>query len=73
METRLKGRKNEVVIGRDRPTVMIGEPINPTGKKMLASALVADNPDVIKEEALQQVAVGAHVLGVNVGSATDLV
>jgi cobalamin-dependent methionine synthase I len=36
METTLKGRGKPVVIGDDRPTVIIGERINPTGKKKLA-------------------------------------
>lgn len=69
METKLKGMKKEVIISRNRPTVMIGERINPTGKKRLAEALIANDLSVVKEEALKQVEAGAHVLDVNVGAA----
>jgi len=69
METILKGLGQQVVIGRDRPTVIIGERINPTGKKRLAAALTAGDLSVVREEALKQVDAGAHVLDVNVGAA----
>jgi len=69
METILKGIREQVVIGRGRPTVIIGERINPTGKKRLAAALTAGDLSIIKEEALEQVEAGAHVLDVNVGAA----
>ena len=41
METRVAGATREIIIGGDRPTVLIGERINPTGKKRLAEALRA--------------------------------
>ena len=69
METILKGLGKEVVISCDRPTVIIGERINPTGKKRLASALTVGDLSVVKEEAIKQVDAGAHVLDVNVGAA----
>jgi 5-methyltetrahydrofolate--homocysteine methyltransferase len=69
METILKGLGEKVVIGRDRPTVIIGERINPTGKKRLAGALIAGDLSVVREEALKQVEAGADVLDVNVGAA----
>lgn len=69
METVLKGKGKKVIIADGHPTVMIGERINPTGKKKLAAALLAGNLDVIRQEALAQVAAGAHVLDVNVGAA----
>lgn len=69
METILKGLGEKVVIGRDRPTIIIGERINPTGKKRLAAALIAGDLSVVREEALKQVDAGAHVLDVNVGAA----
>jgi 5-methyltetrahydrofolate--homocysteine methyltransferase len=69
METLLKGLGQQVVIGRDRPTVIIGERINPTGKKRLAAALTAGDLSVVREEALKQVDAGADVLDVNVGAA----
>ncbi|HLA81888.1 MAG TPA: dihydropteroate synthase [Thermoleophilia bacterium] len=58
----------EVIIGGGRPTVLIGERINPTGKKRLAEALRAGDLTVVREEALAQVAAGADILDVNVGA-----
>jgi len=48
--------------------VLIGERINPTGKKRLAEALRAGDLSVVREEALAQVAAGADILDVNVGA-----
>jgi 5-methyltetrahydrofolate--homocysteine methyltransferase len=58
----------EVIISGDRPTVLIGERINPTGKKRLAEALRAGDLSVAREEAVNQVAAGADILDVNVGA-----
>jgi 5-methyltetrahydrofolate--homocysteine methyltransferase len=69
METVLKGIGKKVVIGDGRPTVLLGERINPTGKKKLAAALVAGDLEVVRQEALAQVAAGADILDVNVGAA----
>ena len=69
METILKSARQTVVISPERPTVLIGERINPTGKKRLAAALVAGDLGVVREEALAQVEAGADVLDVNVGAA----
>jgi 5-methyltetrahydrofolate--homocysteine methyltransferase len=67
MHTILKTEKKEVVIGIDKPFVIIGEKINPTGMKKLGQALVDGNMDYVKELAQRQVAWGADVLDVNVG------
>jgi len=67
METKLSGQNVEVVIGGGRPTVLIGERINPTGKKELAAALAEGNLEIVKGEALAQVEAGAQVIDVNVG------
>lgn len=48
--------------------MLIGERINPTGKKRLAEALRAGDMSVVREEALAQVAAGADILDVNVGA-----
>jgi len=56
----------EVVIGYDRPTVLIGERINPSGKKKLAQALRDGDLDQVRKEAVNQVAAGADILDVNV-------
>ena len=69
MKTILKGTKTEVVIGQGLPTVILGERINPTGKKKLAAALVAGDMEVVRQEALAQVNAGADILDVNVGAA----
>ena len=68
METRVTSASREVIIGGGRPTVLIGERINPTGKKRLAEALRAGDLSVVREEALAQVAAGADILDVNVGA-----
>jgi 5-methyltetrahydrofolate--homocysteine methyltransferase len=69
METILKGTGKKVVIGDGRPTVILGERINPTGKKKLAAALVAGDLEIVRQEALEQVEAGADILDVNVGAA----
>ena len=69
METKLKGKGKPVIIGDGRPTVILGERINPTGKKRLAGALLAGDLEVIRQEALAQVEAGADLLDVNVGAA----
>jgi len=67
METTLKSKKETVIIGPGRPLVIIGERINPTGRKKLAKALEDGNLKLVQEEAAKQVQEGAQVLDVNVG------
>jgi 5-methyltetrahydrofolate--homocysteine methyltransferase len=67
MYTILKSNTKEVTIGIDKPFVMIGEKINPTGRKKLAAALTEGNLDYVRELALSQIAWGADVLDINVG------
>ncbi len=69
MDTILKSAKKTVVISPEKPTALIGERINPTGKKRLAAALCEGNLDIVRKEALAQVDAGADVLDVNVGAA----
>lgn len=69
MQTILKGTGKKVVIEDGRPTVLLGERINPTGKKRLAAALVAGDLQIVRQEALAQVEAGADILDVNVGAA----
>ena len=68
METRVSSATQEVVISYDLPTRLIGERINPTGKKKLAAALVAGDLSLVRQEALAQVEAGADMLDVNVGT-----
>jgi 5-methyltetrahydrofolate--homocysteine methyltransferase len=67
MHTILKSTSKEVIIGIDRPFVMIGEKINPTGRKKLAAALSEGNLDYARQLAESQLAWGAEVLDINVG------
>lgn len=67
MHTILKSKTKEVIIGADRPFVIIGEKLNPTGLKKLGQALVEQNFDYVKQLAQRQVVWGADVLDVNVG------
>ena len=67
MHTTLKSVTKEVTIGIDRPFVIIGEKINPTGHKKLAAALTEGNFDYIRQLVERQIAWGADVLDVNVG------
>ena len=67
MHTILKSNTTEVIIGADRPFVIIGEKLNPTGLKKLGQALVEQNFDYVKQLAQRQVAWGAEILDVNVG------
>jgi 5-methyltetrahydrofolate--homocysteine methyltransferase len=58
-----------VIIGPDRPFVMIGERINPTGRKRLAAMMAAGDFSEVRRDALAQVAAGAQILDVNAGAA----
>jgi 5-methyltetrahydrofolate--homocysteine methyltransferase len=69
MQTVVKSRTQEVIISPEHPTVIIGERINPTGKKLLAQALADRDMGRVQRLALSQVAEGADILDVNVGAA----
>ncbi|HWA44995.1 MAG TPA: methyltetrahydrofolate cobalamin methyltransferase [Hypericibacter adhaerens] len=57
----------EVVIGFDRPFCVIGERINPTGRKLLAAEMAAGDYSRVRADAIAQVEAGAHMLDVNAG------
>jgi 5-methyltetrahydrofolate--homocysteine methyltransferase len=67
MDTILRSRSKEVVISVERPFVMIGERINPTGRKVLAAEMKAGVMDRVKADAAAQVEAGAQMLDVNAG------
>jgi len=67
METKVSSPSKEVIIGDNQPTVLIGERINPTGKKKLAEALKAGDLEIVRKEALAQTEAGADIIDVNVG------
>ena len=60
-------RTRLVVIGSGQRTALIGERINPTGKRKLQDALKSGNYSLVREEAIRQVDEGADILDVNVG------
>jgi 5-methyltetrahydrofolate--homocysteine methyltransferase len=66
METKITSASKEVIIGGGRPTVLIGERINPSGKKKLGEALKEGNLDIVRQEAKAQTQAGADILDVNV-------
>jgi 5-methyltetrahydrofolate--homocysteine methyltransferase len=67
METKVSSDSRQVIIGDNLPTVLIGERINPTGKKKLAEALKAGDLEIVRKEALAQMQAGADIIDVNVG------
>jgi 5-methyltetrahydrofolate--homocysteine methyltransferase len=66
--TIIESKTKTVVIGFDEPFCVIGERINPTGRKKLAAELEAGNFDTVLRDALEQVACGATVLDINSGA-----
>jgi len=66
-ETVVSSQSRDVVIGFERPFVVIGERINPTGRKLLAEEMASGDLSRVQADALAQVAAGAHILDVNAG------
>ena len=66
-ETVVSSARREIAIGFERPFVIIGERINPTGRKVLAAEMAADDFSRVEVDALAQVQAGAHMLDVNAG------
>lgn len=67
METIITSPTQTVKIGPGHPFVIIGERINPTGRKLLAAEMAAGNYDRVRKDAVAQVQAGAHMLDVNAG------
>tara|TARA_B100000768_G_scaffold150325_1_gene145043 strand:+ start:1638 stop:2531 length:894 start_codon:yes stop_codon:yes gene_type:complete len=65
--TTISSATREVKIGFDQPFVVIGERINPTGRKILAAEMKAGDYSRVESDALAQVAAGAQMLDVNAG------
>jgi len=66
-DTVLSSARKEVVIGFERPFCIIGERINPTGRKRLAAEMAAGDFSTVEADTRAQVAAGAHMLDVNAG------
>jgi len=67
LTTIIASKTKKVFISRDRPCVIIGECINPTGRKKLQTALKEGNFDIVRRDAIAQVEAGAGILDINVG------
>ncbi len=67
LTTVVSSKTKTVEIHRDKPTVIIGERINPTGRKKVLAALQEGNFDIVREDAISQVEAGATMLDVNAG------
>ena len=67
LTTIVASKTKSVEILRGNPTVIIGERINPTGRKKVLAALQEGNFDIVRQDAVNQVAAGAHILDVNAG------
>ncbi len=68
MDTIVRSKSKQVKIGPTQPTRIIGERINPTGRKLLAAALAEKDMSRVKKLAEAQVAEGAAILDINVGA-----
>ena len=66
-KTLLSSDKQEIVIGFDAPFCVIGERINPTGRKLLAAEMAAGDYSRVIADAVAQVEAGATMLDVNAG------
>jgi 5-methyltetrahydrofolate--homocysteine methyltransferase len=66
-DTLLSSPTKTVLIGPGRPFVIIGERINPTGRKKLAAEMAAGDFSRVRADAIAQVEAGAHVIDVNAG------
>lgn len=67
LTTLLSSSKKKVEIHRDKNTTIIGERINPTGRKAVLTALREGDFSIVRQDAISQVAAGAHVLDINAG------
>lgn len=65
----LTSRSKTIAVDKELPTVLIGERINPTGRKKLAEEIRGGSFASVKREALDQIKAGAHMLDVNMGVA----
>ncbi|MEZ4557219.1 MAG: dihydropteroate synthase [Caldilineaceae bacterium] len=67
MQTIVQSPTKTVIIGPDQPFAIIGERINPTGRKKLEAEMLAGDFSRVERDAQAQVAAGAHILDINVG------
>jgi 5-methyltetrahydrofolate--homocysteine methyltransferase len=65
METIISSGSKELIISSDRPVAIIGERINPSGRKKMQEALMAGDLGIVRDEAIAQTQAGADILDVN--------
>ena len=65
--TIVESKTKTAIIGFDEPFCVIGERINPTGRKLLGKEMAEGNFDRVRQDAVAQVEAGAHMLDVNAG------
>jgi 5-methyltetrahydrofolate--homocysteine methyltransferase len=68
METKVTSEKKEVIISIDRPAVLIGERINPSGREKMSAALKVGDLEIVRKEAIAQVEAGADILDININA-----
>jgi 5-methyltetrahydrofolate--homocysteine methyltransferase len=68
METIISSAEKKVVIGDNHPTVLIGERINPAGKRKMSEELRLGNLEIVRREALAQAKAGADIIDVCVST-----
>jgi len=68
MDTKVSSANKELVISGGGPAILIGDRINPTGRKKLTAALQAGDMEIAKQDAIAQVKAGADILDVNAGA-----
>jgi len=66
-QTHLSSHSKEIIIGFDQPFVIIGERINPTGRKLLAEEMKNGDYSRVELDTIAQVEAGAHMLDINAG------
>ncbi len=66
-QTIVESKTKTAIIGFDQPFCVIGERINPTGRKILAAQLEAGDFSTVEKDAVAQVAAGANILDINAG------
>jgi 5-methyltetrahydrofolate--homocysteine methyltransferase len=67
LTTTISSKTQTLEISRNKPTAIIGERINPTGRKKVLTALQEGNFDIVRQDAITQVEAGAAILDVNAG------
>ena len=67
VQTTIQSKTKTVIIGFDQPFCVIGERINPTGRKLLSAELEAENFATVEKDAIEQDKCGASILDINAG------